>query len=121
MHEYTKIELEVKNPQGVTKRFTCDMNAQVVSKGGKQILVPCPWLVNFHANYDILNAFTGYCGAFEVIRYNYLEGCSTEGEIESLDDEILATWKFLADGKPVTYEQLSDTCVAVFMSNRSYA
>lgn len=113
MQEFTKIELEVKNPQGVTKRFTCDMTAEVVWKRGKGEIVPCPWLVHFHANYDALDDFTGYRGAFAVIHYNYLEGCATEGEIESSDDEVLATWKFLADGKPVTYEQLSNVCVEI--------
>ena len=106
MQEFTKLELEVKNQQGITKRFTCDLVTDWVRKAGEAIPVVCPWLVNFHANYAVLNDFTGYRGAFEVIRYHFLEGCSADGEIESSDDEILATWQFLADGKPVSYDTL---------------
>lgn len=107
MSTYTKIQLEVTNSQGVTKNFTCDLIKESVLKGGKQISLSAPWLVHFHANYDVLSDFTGYRGAFEVIHYNYLEGCATEGEIETDDDQILAAWKFLVDGKPATFEQLS--------------
>jgi hypothetical protein len=106
MQTFTKLELEVQNPQGVTKRFTCDMTTEWVLKGGKQIPVACPWLVNFDATYEQLDNFTDYRGTFEVIHYNFLEGFTVTGEIETSDDEVLATWKFLIDGKTADIEAL---------------
>ena len=106
MQEFTKLELEVQNPQGITKRFTCDMTTEWVWKGGENIPVACPWLVDFDASYELLDNFTGYRGTFEVIHYNVLEGGFTTGELESFNDEVLATWKFLIDGKPASIKEL---------------
>ena len=106
MQEFTKLELEVKNQQGITKRFTCDMTTEWIQKGGKTIPIGCPWLVDFDSSYETLDDFTGYRGTFEVVHYNFIEGCSADGDIESSDYEILATWQFLVDGKPANYEDL---------------
>lgn len=108
MQEFTKIELEVKNPQGVTKRFTCDMTTEWVWKGGKHIPVACPWLVDFDSNYELLDNFTGYRGTFEVIHYHYIEGSFVTGEIVTSTVQTLATWKFLVDGKPADIEALQE-------------
>jgi hypothetical protein len=105
MQEFTKIELEVKNPQGVTKRFTCDMTMDYVWKGGNRITVACPQLLSVEACEE-LDDFTDYSEAFEVIYYNFLEGCFTTGEITSRDDRVLATWKFLVDGNPANIDEL---------------
>jgi hypothetical protein len=106
MQEFTKLELEVQNPQGIIRRFTCDMTTEWVWKGGKNLPVACPWLVDFDSNHELLDNFTGYRGTFEVIHYNVLEGGFFTGELESSNDEVLATWKFLIDGKPASTKKL---------------
>ena len=108
MQEFTKLELEVRNPQGVTKRFACDMTTEWVWKGGNHIPVACPWLVDFDSSYESLDDFTGYRGTFEVIHYIFLEGPFVTGEIETSEEEVLATWKFLIDGKTADIQALQE-------------
>ncbi len=108
MQEFTKIQLEVKNQHGATKRFTCDMTTEWVWKGGKHIPVACPWLVDFDSNYELLDNFIGYRGTFGVIHDDFLEGPFATGEIETSEEEVLATWKFLVDGKPADIEELQE-------------
>jgi hypothetical protein len=65
-------------------------------------------LDTFETAYDHISDFTTYRGAFEVIHYLYIEGSLVTGEIETSDDEILATWKFLVNGEPVNFDQLKE-------------
>ena len=108
--EYCKIELEVTNPQGISKRFTCDLDTQTVFVGvsGKPTSILCPWLADFEASYVALDTFTGHIGTFEIVHYCFVEGCITFDTIDDDDDNVLASYQILVDGKPFTYEQIQN-------------
>ena len=100
------IQLEVTLPNGQSTVVDIKPVFEHVMQGGQKKKIVAPMLDTFETNYRKLSVFTNYRGAFEVIHYHYVEGSFVTGEIEGLDDEILATWKFLVDGKSVDFDQL---------------
>lgn len=102
-----KIELEVTNPQGISKLFACDLDTQKVFVGvsGKPTSILCPWLADFEASYVALDTFTGHIGTFEIVHYCFVEGCIASETIQDDDDNVLASYQILIDGKPTTYDE----------------
>lgn len=103
------IQLEVTLPNGQSTVVDIKPVFEHIMQGGQKKKIVAPMLDTFETTYDHLSDFTGYRGAFEVVHYCYVEGDMTTGEIESSDDEILATWKFLVNGKPVSFDQLKES------------
>lgn len=103
------IQLQVTIPNGESVNLDIRPVYETVLQGGQHKKIVAPMLDVFERSYDYMSKFTGYRGAFEVVHYCYVEGDMTTGEIESSDDEILATWKFLVNGKPVSFDQLKES------------
>jgi len=102
------IQLQVNLPSGKSTVVDIKPVFEHVMQGGQKKKIVAPMLDTFETAYDHISDFTGYRGAFEVIHYQYVEGSFVTGEIESSDDEILATWKFLVNGEPVNFDQLKE-------------
>jgi hypothetical protein len=102
------IQLQVNLPSGDSVKLDITSVFQTVLQGGEHKRIAVPVLDIYDRSYDYMSKFTGYRGAFETVHYCYVEGEMTTGEIESSDDEILATWKFLVNGLPVDFDQLKE-------------
>ena len=102
------IQLQVTLPSGKSTVVDIKPVFEHVMQGGQKKKIVAPMLDTFETAYDHISDFTTYRGAFEVIHYLYIEGSLVTGEIESSDDEILATWKFLVNGEPVDFDQLKE-------------
>lgn len=102
------IQLQVTIPSGEFVNLDIRPVYETVLQGGQHRKIVAPMLDVFERSYDYMSKFTGYRGAFETVHYCYVEGDMTTGEIESSDDEILATWKFLVNGEPVSFDQLKE-------------
>lgn len=102
------IQLQVTIPNGESVNLDIRPVYETVLQGGQHKKIVAPMLDVYERSYDYMSKFTGYRGAFEVVHYCYVEGDMTTGEIESSDEEILATWKFLVNGEPVSFDQLKE-------------
>lgn len=102
------IQLQVTIPNGESVNLDIRPVYETVLQGGQHRKIVAPMLDVYERSYDYMSKFTGYRGAFETVHYCYVEGDMTTGEIESSDDEILATWKFLVNGEPVSFDQLKE-------------
>lgn len=102
------IQLQVTIPSGEFVNLDIRPVYETVLQGGQHKKIVAPMLDVYDRSYDYMSKFTGYRGAFETVHYCYVEGDMTTGEIESSDDEILATWKFLVNGEPVSFDQLKE-------------
>lgn len=102
------IQLQVNLPSGESTKIGIKPVYETVLQGGQHKKIVAPMLDVYDRSYDYMSKFTGYRGAFETVHYCYVEGSFVTGEIESSDDEILATWKFLVNGEPVNFDQLKE-------------
>jgi hypothetical protein len=93
------IQLEITSPNGESTKVGIKAGKDRVLQGGKTKIIAVPCLDEFEVVPD-------HRWAFEVAYFCYVEGNMVEGDIESSDDEILATWKFLVDGKSIGFAQL---------------
>ena len=103
-----QLSLEISLSNGDKKAFPLSLTSQTVSKGGKQISIVTPWLIGFEDTYLAIDTFTGLVGTFEIVNYCFVEGCITQETIDAYDDTVLATYRILLDGNPVTYEQIQN-------------
>ena len=100
------LSLEIALRNGDKKVFPLSLTSQTINKGGNRVSIVTPWLVNFEATYEAIDAFTGLRGTFEIINYCFVEGCITEETIDSEDDVVLASYRVLLNETPVSYEQI---------------
>jgi hypothetical protein len=102
------LSLEIILSNGDKKVFPLSLTSQTVSKGGKQISIVTPWLTDFEDSYLAIDIFTNHVGTFEIVNYCFVEGCMTSQTIDDDDDNVLASYRILLDGNPVTYEQIQN-------------
>ena len=111
-----KIQLQVIIPCGRAHYVDIKPVYDYVLQAGKSKKIVAFAFETFFRDNQYLVDLTNYTGIYETIYYHFVEGCSAEGEIESPDDEILCTWKFLVDYKPVNFEQLKNAlefCIGI--------
>jgi hypothetical protein len=102
------LSLEIILSNGDKKVFPLSLTSQTINKGGKEVSIVTPWLIGFEDTYLAIDTFTRLVGTFEIVNYCFVEGCITQETIDAHDDTVVATYRILLDGNPVTYEQIQN-------------
>ena len=103
-----KLTLEITLSNGDRKVFPLSLTSQTINKGGKEVSIVTPWLIGFEDTYLAIDTFTKLRGTFEIVNYCFVEGCITQETIDAYDDTVLASYRILLNGDPVTYAQIQD-------------